>query len=195
MAELTQEEQKVLLTLARATVEAHVTGQSPPSPETMSPGLQLQRGAFVTLHLQEQLRGCIGTFTSQQPLWEVVRQMALHAATRDPRFPPVSADEIEALDYEISVLGEPIPVKDVEEIEIGRDGLILSRGFHRGVLLPQVATEHGWGREEFLQHTCNKAMLPLDAWRDPKTTIERFEALVFSEKELFSDSSESRSPT
>ena len=128
------------------------------------------------------LRGCIGSFTGSGPLVDTVREMAVSASTRDPRFPPLSEAELGEVDLEISVLSPLRPVSDPNEIEVGRHGIFITRGFHSGVLLPQVASEYGWDRETFLEHTCAKAGLPADAWRDADTRIEVFEAQVFGEK-------------
>ena len=110
--------------------------------------------------------------------------MALASAFNDPRFPPLRPEELKDVEIEISVLSPPVPVKDISEIKIGRDGLIVSKGWLRGVLLPQVATEYNWDTITFLKHTCIKAGLYPDAWKEPDTVIERFEAEVFSESDL-----------
>jgi hypothetical protein len=142
--------------------------------------LQTLAGAFVSLHAGPDLRGCIGTFQFDGPLVRTVREMAVAAASRDPRFSPVGAGELDGLTIEISVLRPPRPAR-AEEVTVGKHGVLISHGWRRGVLLPQVATEHGWTSTEFLAHTCLKAGLPKDAWRDPKTQIEVFEAEVFGE--------------
>ena len=116
-----------------------------------------------------------------EPLYRAVASSAISAAFRDPRFFPVRKDEIGHLDLEISVMGPIEQVRDVNEIEVGRDGLIVSRGRFAGLLLPQVAGEYGWDRETFLDQTCLKAGLQPDAWRSPDTRIEKFAAEVFSE--------------
>ncbi len=145
----------------------------------------LQNGdAFVSIYIDGQLRGCIGTFAGKTPLWRTVQEMAISAATKDPRFNPLSTDELDRVKCEISVLTRPQPVSSIEEIQVGRDGLILEHGWFRGVLLPQVAVEYGWDREEFLAHTAMKAGLPPTAWRDPQTRLYRFQAVVFSDPEL-----------
>ena len=137
----------------------------------------------MTLRQDGRLRGCIGSFVGTGPLIDTVREMAISASTRDPRFPPLTTAELEEVDLEISVLSPLRQIDDPSEIEVGRHGIFITRGFHSGVLLPQVATEYGWDRETFLEHTCAKAGLPADAWRDPETQIEVFEAQVFGEKE------------
>lgn len=142
------------------------------------------RGAFVTLTTASgDLRGCIGTILPLAPLDETVARMAVSAAAEDPRFPPVSSRELDGLHLDISALTVPEPVTDPALIEVGRHGLIVTRGHRKGLLLPQVPTEWGWDREEFLGHTCRKAGLPSDAWREPGTVIEWFEAEVWGEKD------------
>jgi AmmeMemoRadiSam system protein A len=106
---------------------------------------------------------------------------AVNAAFRDPRFYPLAKEELANVELEISVMGPIVPVRDTAEIEVGRDGLIITKGRNTGLLLPQVATDFGWDRDTFLSHTCTKAGLPADAWRSPDTKIERFSAEVFSE--------------
>lgn len=181
---LTLSERTELLALARGTLEQRLSGATAhpvPDPERF-PGLQQPRGAFVTLHAQGRLRGCIGTFRAREPLFRVVREMVLSAALHDPRFRPVTAGELPELELEISALTPLVEVADIEEIKVGIHGLYITRGYASGVLLPQVAVEYGWDPEEFLCHTCEKAGLPMDAWRQG-ATIERFSAEVFSESD------------
>ena len=140
------------------------------------------RGAFVTLKRRDgALRGCIGTILPSGPLDDTVARMAVSAATEDPRFPSVSPSELQALSIEISALTVPEPVRAVEAIEVGRHGLIVSRGGRRGLLLPQVPVEWGWDKQTFLEQTCLKAGLPRGAWREPGTRMEWFEAEVWGE--------------
>ncbi|MFH1874053.1 MAG: AmmeMemoRadiSam system protein A [Pseudomonadota bacterium] len=179
--ELTQQEQQVLLQLARDTIIQWVTKQTrPPLPEAKGVLGEL-RGAFVTIHKSGQLRGCIGNMIGRAPLVETIQEMAIAASTGDPRFPPVSTVELNQIDIEISVLSPLQEIRDVNQIEVGRHGILMSRGVHSGVLLPQVATEYGWDLITFLRHTCLKASLPENAWQDPKTKIEIFSAQVFGE--------------
>jgi AmmeMemoRadiSam system protein A len=138
----------------------------------------------VTLHKDGKLRGCIGHIRAKKPLVETIVEMAEAAAFQDPRFPPVSSQELDQLDYEISVLTPLRRIKDVEEIQVGIHGIYLKRGGSSGLLLPQVATEWGWDRTTFLEHTCTKAGLPEDAWKDTKTEIYIFSADVFSPDDL-----------
>ena len=177
---LTSTERAALLRLARDTIAAHLAGSAPPPPVDLSdPGAH--SGAFVTLHAGGELRGCIGHPGSSKPLDDVVGVCAVAAATDDPRFPSLTAAELPDVEVEISVLTPIRPVDDVGEIEVGRDGLIVQDGFRRGLLLPQVATEHKWDRDTFLSHTCLKAGLRPDAWRTG-ARISRFQAEVFSER-------------
>lgn len=127
------------------------------------------------------MRGCIGFVTAERPLLAAVEEAAQAAAFQDPRFPPLTRQELGEVHLEISVLSQPRPVSDVREIEVGRHGLIVRRGLRSGLLLPQVATEYGWDRETLLQHTCRKAGLPDDCWRESGTALELFSAEVFGE--------------
>lgn len=175
----TDAEKKTLHEIAQTAIAARVAGKPLPPLPPLTPALKEKRGAFVTLHLDHQLRGCIGTIEPIKPLAEVVQEMAVAAAFQDPRFPPLSAKELDRIDLEISVLTPLVQVSDPQEIEVGRHGLVVERGYRRGLLLPQVATEYHWDRQTFLEHTCLKAGLPPDAWRDPQTRIYRFGAEVF----------------
>lgn len=140
-------------------------------------------GAFVSLHtLDGDLRGCIGSIHPVAPLCHAVSSNAINAAFRDPRFYPLKREELAAIHIEISVMSPIEAVTDPDAIEVGRDGLIISRGGRAGLLLPQVATEYGWDRETFLAQTCAKAGLPRDSWRHSETRIERFSAEVFGEQ-------------
>jgi AmmeMemoRadiSam system protein A len=172
---------KNLLKLARMTIKNQLTHGN----ETIDYEFpEIKRGAFVTLHKHGELRGCIGTFRSDKNIKEVVQDMAIAAAFEDPRFPPLKKEELDEVDIEISILSPLKRIKSIDEIEVGKHGLYITRGFRSGVLLPQVATEYNWDRETFLVHTCLKAGLPEDAWRDPATKIETFTAEVFGEKDF-----------
>jgi AmmeMemoRadiSam system protein A len=142
----------------------------------------LRAGAFVTIRIKGQLRGCIGYPEPDMPLIEVVDRCAVSAAISDPRFPPLSAGEWTDVDLELSVLGPIVPVHDLREVSIGRDGLIAESGRRRGLLLPQVAVEWNWDAAEFAAQTCIKAGLPRDAWQKG-AELFRFEAEVFGEAE------------
>jgi AmmeMemoRadiSam system protein B/AmmeMemoRadiSam system protein A len=180
---LTDDERAILLVLARRSIEAALAGEPAPEPEATTQALRTECGAFVTLEKRGALRGCIGYISAARPLVETVSQMAVQAAFHDPRFPPVTKDEFDELTLEISVLSPLVPVSDVSEIEVGRDGLLIRDGARSGLLLPQVATDHGWDRETFLEHTCLKAGLPPDSWKVEGVTILRFTADVFGEEE------------
>lgn len=175
-----------LLSLARSTLECYLSTGRVPEHAPTDPALHLRCGAFVSLHRREELRGCIGRMISDQELYRTVQRCAISAACEDPRFPRVEEDELPDLTIEISVLSPCRRIQDTNSVEVGKHGLLISQGPYRGVLLPQVATEHHWDRENFLAHTCRKAGLSADAWRDPSTTIEVFSAEVFSEKQHFS---------
>ena len=181
---LTSEEKVQLLKIARDVVETYCRGVKPPKPEVDSPTLNEPRGAFVTLHKDGKLRGCIGHIRARKPLIETIVEMAEAAAFQDPRFPPVTSEELGQLEYEISVLTPLRRIKDVEEIQVGIHGIYMKRGVSSGLLLPQVAAEWGWDRTTFLKHTCTKAGLPEDAWKDKKTEIYIFSADVFSPDDL-----------
>jgi len=179
---LTPEEKVELLKIARMAVSSALEGKKFKAATTLE-GLLQERGAFVTIHKNGALRGCIGTFFSNEPLFKTVESMAESAAFRDPRFSPVSKDEFQHIDLEISVLSPLREIADINKIEVGKHGIYVSKGHFRGVLLPQVATEYGWDRETFLSHTCQKAGLPLDEWKRG-VKIEVFSAQIFGEKEL-----------
>ena len=140
-----------------------------------------EHGVFVTLREKGELRGCIGLITAQKPLYLAVRDAATSAALGDTRFSPVRAVELPELEYEISVLTPFHRVLDVKEIRVGRDGLLMMRDGYEGILLPQVATQQGWGRKTFLEEACRKAGLPRLAWQDEATDIFAFSAIVFGE--------------
>lgn len=182
---LTMEQKKKLLAIARTTIENFIqTGKVAEFKES-DPRLSFKEGAFVTIHKHGQLCGCIGNIIGSGPLYLTVRDMAVASATQDPRFSPVTKEELKDIDIEISVLSEPQRVTDVEKIKMGVHGVIVSRdAYHRGVFLPQVATETGWSKEEFLSQLCaQKAGLPVDAWKDPRVTLEIFTAQVFAEND------------
>ncbi len=177
---LTATDRAALLGIARGAILAHL-GAAPAPALPASGALAEPRGAFVTVHVGDELRGCIGTFRPQGSLAATVARMAVAAASDDPRFPPVRPGEIANLGVAVSALGPPRPIADPRTVEIGRQGLLVSRGFHRGTLLPKVAVEHSWGAEEFLKHTCLKAGLPPRAWEEPDVTVEVFDAEEFGE--------------
>ncbi|MBU9888457.1 MAG: AmmeMemoRadiSam system protein B [Candidatus Omnitrophica bacterium] len=177
------EDEKELLKLARDTVESFIRSRKVPDYTPSSPGLRQKLGAFVTLRERGELRGCIGRFEPDAPLFTVIQQMAVSAATQDPRFRPVSPDELDQLTYEISVLSPLRKVPNAEPIEVGKHGVQVSKGFHGGVFLPQVATETGWTKEEFLSELCTqKAGLPPDCWKDPAVDLYIFTAQILEGK-------------
>jgi MEMO1 family protein len=178
------DQRKKLLDIARRSIESFLkTGKKMPVQEP-DPLLSREMGSFVTLHEAGQLRGCIGNMVGSQPLFLTVRDMAVEAATGDPRFSPVNLSELKNIEIEISVLSPLEKVDSAEKIELGKHGVIVRRGFNSGVFLPQVATETGWTKEEFLSHLCSqKAGLPANAWKDKSTEMFVFTAEVFSEKD------------
>jgi AmmeMemoRadiSam system protein A len=171
-----------LLTLARDTVKAVVTGAPMPRPQSDDPALTVPCGCFVTLKTRGRLRGCIGQFTSDRPLLELVVEMAEASASKDPRFfdHPLTARDLEHLEIEISVLSPLERTSDPLSLRLGVDGIYIKRGYAAGCFLPQVAEEADWSKEEFLSYCCShKAGLPPDAWRDPRTEVYLFTAVVF----------------
>jgi uncharacterized protein len=167
--------------MARETVESTVTGSAPGEYDIDDPVLNTECGAFVTIHKIGNLRGCIGNITASTPLWMTVITMAVEASTRDPRFPPVSPGELEDIDIEISALSPLQKIRDIKEIEVGKHGILIRKGFSQGLLLPQVATENGFDRISFLEHTCLKAGLARNCYRDGDCEIFVFSAAVFGE--------------
>ncbi len=180
-------ERKFLLDLARQVVKDNANGLDYDPPNYFSENLAAEMGVFVTLHKKAELRGCIGYVEGIKPLQDAVIEMAKSAAFNDPRFAPVTSDEVDDLEIEISVLSPIKEIKNVDEIVVGKHGLIVEQGFFKGLLLPQVATENNWDRDEFLKHTCRKAGLPKDAWQEKNTKISIFSAEIFSEKDVWSD--------
>ena len=177
---LTDDQKAALVEIARDAVRCMASGiRLDVTAAGEFPGAS---GAFVTLKRDGQLRGCIGTLRCRRPLAEEVARLAVSAATEDPRFEPLRASELDGLDVEVSVLGplEAIDPNDPAAFEIGRHGLVVEQGERRGLLLPQVATEWGWDREEFLAQTCVKAGLAPDAWRRG-VRVSRFPAVVFGD--------------
>ena len=175
-------QKQTLLKVARDTVDAVIRRQPIENPQSDDPELNAPCGCFVTLKNQGRLRGCIGRFTSESPLIELVGQMAKASATGDPRFfaDPISAGELDQLDVEISVLSPLQRTDEPLSLRLGVDGIYIKKGRTSGCFLPQVATETGWSKEEFLSYCCaHKAGLAADAWRDPETEVNLFTADVF----------------
>ncbi len=179
---LTDTEKQTLLTAARGAIEKELFHSSPAIP---APTDNIKRlcGAFVTLRLDGKLRGCIGHIIGDGPLYDTVQNMAVAAAFQDPRFPPLSKGEYPRVSIEISVLSPFKKIDDVDEIQVGKHGIYLSRGAASGLLLPQVAVEQGWDRVTFLTNTCYKAGLNGSCWQDSTTEIKIFSAIIIGENE------------
>lgn len=175
-------QRQTLLRMARDTVKAVVTGTPAPQPHSDDPVLTACCGCFVTLKSRGRLRGCIGQFISEQPLIELVVEMAEASAAKDPRFfdCPLTVRDLAGLEIEISVLSPLERTNDPLTLRLGIDGIYIKRGYAAGCFLPQVAEETGWSKEEFLSYCCaHKAGLPPEAWKDPKTEVYLFTAEVF----------------
>lgn len=185
-AGLTADERATLLRLARDTVVSYVKDRKTPDPQgaayVITPTLRAHRGAFVTLKSKGRLRGCIGYIQPVEPLYATVQQNAINAATRDSRFRPVRPDELSMIEIEISVLTSPRPVSSYRDIVVGEHGIVLKKGLHQAVFLPQVAPEQGWDLAETLQNLCLKAGLAEEDWKDPETEFHVFTAEVFEEE-------------
>lgn len=183
MFSLGRRERRTLLEVARQAVRQAVEQRS--SLEILPPPgiLNEPAGAFVTLRREGRLRGCIGQLEATEPVVRVVAHCAVAAALEDPRFEPLSLHELPSVTIEVSVLSALLPIRP-EEIEVGKHGLLVSFEGTRGVLLPQVAVEHQWTRERFLEETCTKGGLEQQAWKNPATQIQAFTAEVFSEADV-----------
>jgi AmmeMemoRadiSam system protein A len=185
MNELNKEQQIDLLKLARKTIADKLDmNEDIQLPSFKEDIFNEKCGSFVTLHIKGNLRGCIGYIEGIKTIPETVKDMAQASAFKDPRFSSLNREEYKNIDIEISVLSPIEKVNDINDIVVGRDGIIITKGFNRGLLLPQVATEQGWDRDTFLTHTCFKAGLPGDSWKKNDVIIEKFSAQVFSENEL-----------
>lgn len=185
MIELERDQQIKLLKLARKTISEKLGSEEDiPFQEFKEEIFRNKCGAFVTLHIKGNLRGCIGYIEGVKTIPETVTEMALSSAFKDPRFNPLTLSEYKNIDIEISILSPIEKVNNIDEIVVGRDGLIISKGLNRGLLLPQVPVEQGWDKDTFLTHTCYKAGFPGDTWRKSEVVIEKFSAQVFSEIEL-----------
>jgi uncharacterized protein len=191
MSPLAEREKQLLLEIARKSLTAGVEKRESLQDFPDDQILHQPGGAFVTLHRRGRLRGCVGQLPSKDPLVEVVAHCAKAAALEDPRFKPLPRDELGEVEIELSILS---PLEDItlEKIEAGKHGLVVSRGWQRGVLLPQVATEFQWQPERFLEETCVKAGLEREAWKDPHTRVQAFTAEVFREAALQSDKNPAR---
>jgi AmmeMemoRadiSam system protein A len=183
---LSAEARRELLAIARASLVAAVRGEPEPKAESRRPELAAKCGCFVTYKNAGRLRGCIGCFTSERPLYATVAEYARISATQDWRFAgdPITPGELEDVDIEISVLSPLVPIKNPLDLELGVHGIYIRRGGRSGCFLPQVATEHGMSKEQFLSEcSAGKAGLAPDAWRDPKTTVSVFTAEIIEEEE------------
>jgi len=179
---LSKEEKVKLLEIAKLSIIEAVTGKRQFFPNVTEEKLKENCGAFVTIKENNELRGCIGYIQAVKPLYETVKDVAKSAAVNDYRFNPVAENELDKLELEISVLTPLKKIKDINEIEVGKHGLVMKQGFNSGLLLPQVATEYNWDKGTFLKETCRKAGLPQDAWKDKSTEIYTFSAEVFGEE-------------
>jgi uncharacterized protein (TIGR00296 family) len=172
------------LTAARATLQTFLAEKKIPAVDLAAPEFSQHCGVFVTLKKHGDLRGCIGLIKGIRPLKDALPEMAVAAAVEDPRFPPVTLAELNSISIEISVLSPLQQVKTIDEITIGRDGLLLQKGRNSGLLLPQVAVEWQWNVEEFLHHLCMKAGLPPGSHLTPDAKLYKFTAQIFTEKEI-----------
>jgi len=177
---LNKGQQKLLLGLARKAIEHYLKTGKTLKVKTEDEELKRKKGAFVTLKANEQLRGCIGYPLPYKPLYETIVDSAISAATQDFRFEPLSLEELPEIKIEISVLSLPQPIKDIKQVEVGKHGIIVSKGPCRGLLLPQVPVEWNWDLETYLSHGCLKAGLDEDEWKKG-AQVEIFSAQVFSE--------------
>lgn len=177
---LSSEERQRLLEIARNAIVSCIESGTVSQCEEKQLRLQEKRGCFVCVKINGKLRGCIGNFTADKPLHQMIQEMAVSAATRDPRFYPMRKEDLADFDVEISVLTPLKKISDVDEIQVGTHGIYIEKNFSRGVLLPQVAVEYGWDRKTFLDQTSIKAGLQPDAWKDG-ADIYIFSAEVFNE--------------
>jgi uncharacterized protein len=178
---LTSSEKSILLNIARQAIESVVrTGQVQVEPREEKT-LNVRSGCFVTIRNSEKLRGCIGNFQSELPLFKEVAEIAAASATKDPRFYPMKEEDLAHFSLEISVLSPLHKIEEIGEIEVGQHGIYLEKSYYRGVLLPQVAVEHGWDRNSFLEQTCLKAGLHPGAWQEEDAEIYILSAQVFAE--------------
>jgi AmmeMemoRadiSam system protein A len=180
---LNPDQKKEILKLARNTIVNYVEKGIITRYATDDEALKQHDGAFVTIHKSGMLRGCIGMIESDNMLFETIIEMAIESSTADPRFEPLSPDELNEIEIEVSVLFPKKRIKSIDEIEMGKHGVIVKRGLASGVFLPQVATETGWSKQEFMRNLCEgKAGIEPDCYEDPGTEIYIFEADVFGEK-------------
>ncbi len=182
---LTREQKRRMMEIVKQTIDAFVRQGKTLDFQESDLRFSVTEGAFVTINKNGQLRGCKGHIVTQQPLYSTLRDVAISAAAHDPRFPPLAGEELMTIDIKVSILSKPWRIKSIDEIQLGKHGVIISRGTHSGVFLPEVATETGWSKEEFLTNLCvHKAYLPPTAWKDASTIIEIFTTDHFSEDDL-----------
>jgi uncharacterized protein len=183
--ELTAQDKVILLTAARKSIKTvFIEGASPTVDYSQHPNLNQNCGAFVTLRIKNDLRGCIGYIFTKFPLFETVCDAAKHSAFNDPRFSPLTFSELDIIDIEISVLSIPVSIKSYDDIKIGVHGLLLEENGYKSVLLPQVAIENNLGLDEFLSILCEKAGLYSQFWKTKMLSLKSFEAQIFSEEEI-----------
>ena len=186
--EFSDSDGEVLVKMARKAVTEFLKNDSKFNDDTFNSKFDFSSGVFVTLNKQDSLRGCIGYPLPVKKLSEGLVDAAVSAATNDTRFNPVTVDELDKITFEVTVLTPPVEIKVrqpseyLTEIKVGRDGLIVENSFASGLLLPQVPIEYNWNVEEFLEHTCQKAGLEKDAWKDKETKISRFQGIIFKEE-------------
>ena len=185
---VSDDEKRALLSRVRRAIELKLTDENAleelAAETAPSTELAEERGVFVTLKSHGRLRGCIGYVKPIGPLWNVIPDAAMSAAFRDPRFNPVEEPELDDIEIEISILSPLEPIESTDDIELGRHGIFIDRGWVSGLLMPQVATEHGMDLDTFISHTCLKAQLPTDTWKKGLDGFNRFTAEVFSEEEF-----------
>lgn len=181
---LTDDEKQILLQIARESIKEEFGLGKVNLEQDFPLSIKEKCGAFVTLTIDRELRGCIGYIVANKPLYEIVYEVAKKSAFEDPRFYPLTEEEVNHIEIEVSVLSPLRQIKSIDEIKIGEHGLVIQKGPFHGLLLPQVATRYNWTVKEFLEHTCQKAGLSKNEWKDPQTKIEVFSAEVFSESEI-----------
>lgn len=187
-SQITDDDGELLVKTARLIVTEYLKNNSKIKlDQSFESNFSFKSGVFVTLNNTTGLRGCVGFPLPDKKLYNALSEAAIDAATEDPRFPPVNAVELDQITFEVTVLTPPevIHISDTMEypskIKVGRDGLIVKHGFNSGLLLPQVPVEYGWTEKEFLSHTCEKAGLPGNCWKDKETQVQKFEGIVFKE--------------
>lgn len=174
-------EKEILLNIARSAIESHVSNNDVSVVPREERRLNFKHGCFVTIKQEGNLRGCIGNFQSERPLFKEVAEMAMASSSSDPRFYPLKIQDLDSISLQISVLSPLVKIDNIDEIIIGKHGIYLELNHCRGVLLPQVATENHWDRTTFLNQTCVKADLPTTAWQDSDADIYIFSAQIFGD--------------